>query len=96
MFEPTGLRCCTSCFVRKEVDQFYRSGLILRGECKECLIKKNIVNQTKKKPWRNKKDPEKKRAYQRDYYAKNKDKFKKYRDDFKRKHPRYYKEYHAL
>lgn len=95
MFEPTDKKCCTSCFVLKSIDDFYRCSGTLRGECKECVIKKNVLNQQKTKPWR-RENKDKRRAYQRIYYAKNKEKFKKYRQDFKQRHPLYYKEYHAL
>lgn len=96
MFEPTDKKCCTTCFVLKSIDDFYRCSGTLRGECKECVIKKNVQNQKKTKPWLNKRDPDRRRKYQRDYYANNKEKFAKYRSNFKQKHPNYYKEYHAL
>lgn len=97
MFEPTCQKACTTCFILKSLDQFYRCSGILRGECKECVIKKNIANQHKTKPWRNNKiDKEKRRKYQREYYANNKQRFAKYRSDFKDRHPNYYKEYYAL
>lgn len=97
MFEPEDKKCCTTCFVPKPLDEFYRCSGILRGECKECVIKKNVAHQQKTKPWRNKKiDKMKKRKYHRDYYEKNKEKFLKYRTDFKQRHPNYYKEYYAL
>lgn len=97
MFEPSGKKCCTTCYILKEESEFYRCSGLLRGECKECVIKKNVAHQNKTKPWRSKTaDKEKRRAYQRDYYAKNKDRFLKYRTDFKQRHPNYYKEYYAL
>lgn len=91
----SNLKICSKCNSEKIAEtEFYRCRGILRSECKECTIKKNVIYQRRVKAWMNRfVDEDEKRSYMVDYYSKNKEKFAEYRRKFRERYPEYHKEY---
>ena len=87
---------CNLCRKLKSLQDYYFSNNRARGQCKSCVIKKNVIHQKINKTWKTRyATDEERRAHFRAYYANNKEKYAKYRSDFAERHPGYHRHYYA-
>ena len=86
---------CKMCGKKGEEEtDFYCSCGAVRGECKECSIKRSYLVQKREKSWLERNMSEDRSVYMKEYYQKNKERFARNRKAFVDNNPNYYREYY--